>query len=131
MQATEDEVNVKENLVENMRPVGMTVLVFRLPHAVESSLGIAIPDSYNEKNYYARLLKKGKGETFPNGNHKPSTIAEPGDIVVVRAFEGKKAITYAKDLLLVHGDRIEAVARKDPWSINLNEKPAPAEKKSP
>ena len=99
----------------------MTCLVKRLPYVVESKEGIAIPDSYNERNYYVQLLKKGRGMTFPNGNHKPATVANPGDIVVLRAFEGTKAVIYAKDLLLVDGDRLEAVARKEPWSIN--EKP--------
>lgn len=120
-QTAEYEANMKSETVKRLTPVGMTTLVFRLPHVVESKSGIAIPDNYKEKNYYALLLKKGKGESFPNGNKRPSTNAQPGDIVIIRAFEGKPAVVYDKNLLLVDGDRIEAAASKKPWSISPNE----------
>jgi co-chaperonin GroES (HSP10) len=97
---------------ENITAYGRFVMVERLADDDRSLGGIIIPETSGDKSLYGRVLNKGNGRRLDNGKLVPSTSAQPGDLVVIRQFEGSKIFAWVKNKILVDGIYIDAIKRE-------------------
>lgn len=99
---------------EILKPYGPNVLVRRLAIDDKTEGGIVLPENALNKNLHCEVLKVGTGEVI--GSTFVSPPCKPGDIVVIRQMDGRKATAIDKELLLVHQDLVEGQASEEPWT---------------
>lgn len=102
-----------------LSPYGPNVLVRRLLEETSSGGGILLPENALNKNLFCEVLKVGHGE-YIGGKLIPPPCA-PGDIVVVRQMDGRKVSSVNRNLVFVHQELIEGIAKKESWPESVRD----------
>ena len=93
----------------NVRPLRDRILVERLEHAEQRSVGgIIIPDTAKEKPQQGRVVAVGKGRVNDKGEVFPLDV-KAGDTILFGKYAGSEIKLDGKDYLIVNESEIFAV----------------------
>ena len=101
---------------DKIRAFGPFVLVRRKPVETHTRDGLELPAEQMSKNLHCEVLSVGKGEDV-NGTWVSSGL-KPGDIVLVRTYDGRR-LNVDKTVRLVHHEVVESKAVPIPWPTKL------------
>jgi chaperonin GroES len=94
----------------NVRPLRDRILVERLEHADERSVGgIIIPDTAKEKPQQGRVVAVGKGRVNDKGEVFPLDV-KAGDTILFGKYAGSEIKIDGKEYLIIREDEVLGVA---------------------
>jgi chaperonin GroES len=94
----------------NVRPLRDRILVERLEHAEQRSVGgIIIPDTAREKPQQGRVVAVGKGRVNDKGEVFPLDV-KAGDTILFGKYAGSEIKIDGKEYLIIREDEVLGVA---------------------
>lgn len=94
----------------NVRPLRDRILVERLEHAEQRSVGgIIIPDTAKEKPQQGRVVAVGKGRVNDKGEVFPLDV-KAGDTILFGKYAGSEIKIDGKEYLIIREDEVLGVA---------------------
>jgi chaperonin GroES len=94
----------------NVRPLRDRILVERLEHAEQRSVGgIIIPDTAKEKPQQGRVVAVGKGRVNDKGEVFPLDVKD-GDTILFGKYAGSEIKIDGKEYLIIREDEVLGVA---------------------
>ena len=95
----------------NVKPLGDRIVVERLEAMTQTSGGIFLPDSAQEKPQEGKVLAVGPGRLLENGTNAPLDVKK-GDIIIFGKYAGTEIKVEGKDLLVMKESDILAKTSK-------------------
>ena len=89
-------------------PLDDKVVVKRMLSEMQTTGGIVLPDSAQEKPRQGRVLSVGDGRLLSNGTRAAHQVSE-GDRVVFQSYAGAEVVINGQELLILREDEILAV----------------------
>tara|TARA_B100001778_G_C18092973_1_gene408283 strand:+ start:115 stop:408 length:294 start_codon:yes stop_codon:yes gene_type:complete len=92
----------------NIKPMGNRVVLRPTKKEEQTSSGIILPDSVQDKPQTAEVLAVGDGGYTPNGTSYQMSV-KVGDLVLMSKFPGQETTVNGEDVLIVPEQEILAV----------------------
>ncbi len=95
----------------SVRPLADRILIRRLDRPEETSGGIIIPDTAQEKPMEAEVVAVGTGKTLKDGSRTEFSVAK-GDHVLIGKYSGTEVKIDGDDYLILREEDVLATIAK-------------------